>query len=308
MSMNSADYQIDADVMHEFITGSEEHIAEAENALIDLEKRPDSAELINEIFRHFHSLKGDAASIGADTVRDLAHELESLLDQLREQQLAVTPTLLDLLLEGLSAVEAQIRAIAAGKAAPPALELIAKLNGYRPERVGEAVAAPGTAAESLAERFAAQETADDEGHEPAERTYITFRTGTISCAINVNQSNEIIGKPHITPVPNVEGYIEGVINLRGSIVPVINLARRLNIAAQPSAAPQILILIADGLKLGLLVDEVLGVRSWADSRLLRPESVAFELGRTFVTEVVVESGKIILLLNVDEIIKRKANQ
>ena len=95
-----------------------------------------------------------------------------------------------------------------------------------------------------------------------------------------------------------------MINLRGSIVPVINLARRLNIDAQPSAAPQILILIVDGLKLGLLVDEVLGVRTWANSRLLKPESVAFELGRTFVTEVVVENSTIILLLNVLEILKR----
>lgn len=305
MSTGSTEYLIDQDVMHEFITGSEEHIQEAENALIELEKTPESARLINDIFRHFHSVKGDAASIGADAVRDVAHELESLLDKLREQELRVTPVLLDLLLEGLSVLSSQVRQIAAGKQALPAPELVAKLKAYRPELGVETAYGSQPSGETPKHSSASEmQDADDAGQEQTENTYITFRTGSICCAINVSQSNEIISQPYVTPVPNVEKFIEGVINLRGSIVPVINLARRLNITAKPSANPQILILIADGLKLGLLVDEVFGVRSWPHNRLLKPESVAFELSRTFVTEVVAENGKIILLLNIAEILKR----
>jgi len=127
----------------------------------------------------------------------------------------------------------------------------------------------------------------------------------LRCAINVDYSNEIISKSQITPVPNVESFIAGVINLRGSIVPVINLAQRLKIAGGAGDSQQILILIIDGRRLGLLVDSVLGVEAWSDNRLLKPSSVSFDLEKTLVSHVVVEDNRIHLLLNLFEIIQRR---
>lgn len=284
------------------------HIAEAETAFIELEKKPDSTELINDIFRHFHSVKGDAASIGVDAVRDLAHELESILDKLREREFAVTPGLLDLLLEGLTTLSNQIGQIADGAEVSVARDLVMRLAKYQPPK--EQVFMEAAAVEEVEQlpiRIAAQLETDQSPETNDDKTYILFRTGKIACGINVDQSNEIIGKPHITPVPNVEIFIEGVINLRGSIVPVINLERRLNIPAAESENLQILIVIIDGHKLGFLVNEVFGVKTWSDRRIMRPESVAFNLDRTFVNGVITESARIILLLNIPEILKRKNN-
>lgn len=316
MTQDTLDYQVDPEIMAEFITGCEEHIAEAENDLIELEKDPTSETLINDIFRHFHTIKGDAGSVGVDAVREVAHELESLLDKLREKTLAVTPHLLDLLLNGLSHLASDVRSVAQGQAPTANADLLQKLKAYSPE------SAPATTTNDLFDEndnqrvaevaldrafteHGAQKAQGDAETEEITNTFIAFRTGDIQCAIGVNESNEIIGQPYITPVPNVERFIEGVINLRGSIVPVIHLARRLGIASNPSEHPQILVLLIDGARLGLLVDEVLGVRSWAAHRLMRPESVAFDLKRTFVTDVVVEESKIVLLLNTKEILKRK---
>jgi chemotaxis protein histidine kinase CheA len=306
MSANSFNStQIDPELLREFLLGSEEHLSAAETAIMELEKKPDDLGLINDIFRHFHSLKGDSASIGAESIRDLAHELESLLDRLRSRELSVVPELLDLLLEGLSAIGAQVTKVSQGEEIPSVLELASKIAAYTPEKSVHSVI---SGSENRVQNYAEGQSGLGEGAEgeaSGEKTYIVFRTGKLTCTINVNQSNEIIPYSHITPVPNVESYIAGVINLRGSIVPVIHLSRRLNIAAAESLAPQILILIINGLKLGLLVDEVFGVKSWNDARLLRPESVAFELRRTFVSGVVSEEGRIILLLNILEIIKRE---
>lgn len=317
MTQEAAPYQVDPEIMAEFIAGSEEHIAEAENDLIELEKNPASETLINDIFRHFHTIKGDAGSVGVDAVREVAHELETLLDKLREKTLVVEPRLLDLLLEGLSNLAVSVKSVARGINTTADASLLEKLKAYTPEAdrrsVVEDADAPIAYAAEHTEmalqatqlmKTPASEHESDEADE-LENTFIAFRTGSIQCAISVNESNEIIGQPYITPVMNVEKFIEGVINLRGSIVPVVHLARRLGLEAKPSQQPQILVLLLDGARLGLLVDEVLGVRSWAATRLMRPESVAFDLKRTFVTDVVVENSQIILLLNTQEILKRK---
>src|SRR5688572_29313461 len=96
MQESRAMIDIDPELMQAFLTGSDEHITGAENALIALEKNTGSIELINEVFRHFHSLKGDAASVGINEIRDLAHEMESLLDELRTATRSVTPEMLDM--------------------------------------------------------------------------------------------------------------------------------------------------------------------------------------------------------------------
>lgn len=299
--------QVDPEFLREFLIGCEEHLSAAEVAVLELEKRPLDTGLINDIFRHFHSLKGDSASIGAEPIRDLAHELESLLDRLRNGELRVTAPVLDLLLEGVSVLANQVAQVSSGEPIASASELSRRVAAYQPEKNGVTdgnVSSP----ELLNARTADSNLGgfDSAGDGPvSDRTYIVFRSGNLHCTINVDESNEIIPQPHITPVPNVENYIAGVINLRGSIVPVIHLARRLGLSAGSDENPKILILIVNGLKIGLLVDEVFGVRSWNDARLLKPESASFELRRTFINGVIAEEGRIILLLNITEILKRE---
>lgn len=305
MSTNAAVLEIDPDLMQEFLAGSEEHVAGAEGALIALEKNPGSMELINETFRHFHSLKGDAASVGINEIRDLAHEMESMLDELRTGARSVTPELLDMLLEGLAALTKQLRQIEAGESATAEDTLVRKFADAlkAPHEITDA--SPVALVQQSAQNPAllAVEQSDEVKE---EKTYIVFRSGGLRCAINVEQSNEIIASTHITPVPNVGKSIQGVINLRGNIIPVINLARRLGVAAKDSASPQILILIMDGTRIGLLVEEVYEICSWSDERLLRPTSIAFDLNRTFVSDVVVEHGVISLILNLPEITRRES--
>lgn len=306
MSVRIDTATLDAELLKEFFVGCEEHLSESENAFIDLEKHPQDMGLINDIFRHFHSVKGDAAALGFDAVRILAHELETILDKLREHTLSVAPTLLDLLLEGLSLLRAQVKAIQDNANLPDTSGIIVRLKTYNPEEETytgteekEGMYNVSTAELTLAESGAALLN--------EEKTYTVFRTGKLWCALDVTQSNEIIAPPHITRVPNVEKFIEGVINLRGSIVPIIHLGRRLGIDADLGADAKILLLIIDEMRLGLLVSEVAGVRTWTKSRVLKPESVSFDLKKTFVTGVVTEMSRIVLLLNVLEIIRRNGN-
>lgn len=302
MTGNAVLSEVDTELMQEFLNGSEEHITGAETALIALEKNPRSMELINETFRHFHSLKGDAASMGISEIRDLAHEMESLLDELRVGSRSVTPELLDLLLDGLAALSRQMRQVENGESVTAETGLVSKFADLlkAPQQV------EATLATATAEKTSYELTTTESGQVAdtrSERTYIVFSSGGLRCAINVDYSNEIISQTHITSVPNVANFIQGVINLRGSIIPVINLAKRLNIPTKNTENPQILILILNGTKLGLLVEEVYEVCAWSEDRLLRPTSVAFDLQLTFVSDVVVENSQINLILNLAEIVR-----
>ena len=76
-----------------------ERIAELEEALLELDRRPDDAELVDQAFRALHTVKGSGAMFGYDALAAFAHEVESVFDAVRAGRLPVTPALVGLALE-----------------------------------------------------------------------------------------------------------------------------------------------------------------------------------------------------------------
>lgn len=76
---------------------SEEHISSINNCLIELEKRPDNKELIAELFREAHSIKGSARMLEVISIQDLAHKVEDLLGLVKDDTIPATPELIDIL-------------------------------------------------------------------------------------------------------------------------------------------------------------------------------------------------------------------
>jgi two-component system chemotaxis sensor kinase CheA len=82
-----------------FVSESQEHLQALHEAILDLEREPDSAEPLERIFRSAHTLNGMAAMMGYEGMSQLAHDMEDLLDKVRKGTWAVAPMLLDLLFE-----------------------------------------------------------------------------------------------------------------------------------------------------------------------------------------------------------------
>jgi two-component system chemotaxis sensor kinase CheA len=74
----------DSDLLNEFIIENVELANMAESAILDWEKDPDNHELLNTIFRGFHTIKGTSAFLNLDCVKDLAHQVESMLARVRD--------------------------------------------------------------------------------------------------------------------------------------------------------------------------------------------------------------------------------
>ena len=95
----------------EFLSDARDHLDSLNADLLALEKSGADPETINRLFRAFHTLKGNAAMMGYTRYSELAHALEDLLGKLRDRQLDVTRSIIDLLFEGVDHLEEGLTAI-----------------------------------------------------------------------------------------------------------------------------------------------------------------------------------------------------
>lgn len=89
----------DPELIGDFVLESREHLTAIELQLLTLDQDPANREAIHAIFRGFHTIKGMAGFLDLNAVRDLAHEVETVLDLARNQKLAITPAIIDRILE-----------------------------------------------------------------------------------------------------------------------------------------------------------------------------------------------------------------
>ena len=102
---------IDEDgLLASFAEESQEHLQTIEPALLELEKSGDKidSEMINEIFRSIHSIKGASDFFGLEQIGKLSHIMENLLSLLRDGKISVTPELTDALLIGVDALRTMV--------------------------------------------------------------------------------------------------------------------------------------------------------------------------------------------------------
>ena len=103
----------DADVgmLGEFVTECSDLVDEAESALLDLQQSPNDNELINTIFRAFHTVKGTSAFMGLDPISDFTHSVETLLSMVREDDLSFDQATADITLESVDMLKKMLAVV-----------------------------------------------------------------------------------------------------------------------------------------------------------------------------------------------------
>jgi two-component system chemotaxis sensor kinase CheA len=105
--------EADAGLLREFLAESAEHLQNIEQGVLVLEENPRDRDTLNAIFRAFHTFKGGAGFLDLQPVKELAHELESLLDAARRDDLVLDRPAIELILEGGDALKAFVQEITA---------------------------------------------------------------------------------------------------------------------------------------------------------------------------------------------------
>lgn len=138
-----------------FFEEAVEHLAHMEAGLLKLEETPEDREVINDVFRAAHSIKGASGTFGLDDVTRFTHALEGLLDEMRDGRLAVSKELTEPLLRSTDVLKDLIAAAKLGEPAPPAMEemlaVLHSAHGRASAAGGAAHAAAAPAAESKAD-------------------------------------------------------------------------------------------------------------------------------------------------------------
>jgi len=129
-------------ILQTFLVKSEEQLSLAEEALVTLETRPEDQETVELIFRVFHTLKGDASSLGFSQVAEFVHVAEDILQRLRRRTLCVTSNLITLLLKTVDALHEMVPDAVAGfeEIQPAHAELMKGLGAIRTTATEEAAA------------------------------------------------------------------------------------------------------------------------------------------------------------------------
>ncbi|WP_080846429.1 chemotaxis protein CheA [Cytobacillus gottheilii] len=97
-----------------FIEESKEHLQACNEQLLELEKSPDDLKIVNDIFRSAHTLKGMSATMGYEDLASLTHQMENVLDAIRNQKIKVTSEILDVVFLSVDDLEAMVESIAGG--------------------------------------------------------------------------------------------------------------------------------------------------------------------------------------------------
>jgi purine-binding chemotaxis protein CheW len=138
------------------------------------------------------------------------------------------------------------------------------------------------------------------------RSYIHFNIANENFAIIVNRVLEILHLQQLTKVPNASDYIKGILNFRGTIVPVINLHKRFNFNQQEQEGE--VVIIAEIMHkesqvlLGLLVEEVSDVIEFEFKDIRTVPDIGIKYNPDFLEGFIEMDSKLIMVLNVDRVL------
>ncbi|MCS6627092.1 chemotaxis protein CheW [Roseibacterium beibuensis] len=138
---------------------------------------------------------------------------------------------------------------------------------------------------------------------PVARELIAFRIGRQEFCVDIMSVREIRGWTPATPLPRAPGFMKGVINLRGAVLPIVDLGARLGLAtSDPTARHVIMVAHVGGRTVGLLVDAVSDIIQLKDGEIQPTPDVASDQVRTFVKGIFAVDGRMISLLELEWIL------
>ena len=132
---------------------------------------------------------------------------------------------------------------------------------------------------------------------------VTFRLGQECFGVPIGAVQEVVRLPEVTPIPEAPWFLEGVINLRGRIIPVMDLGRRLRLPPRPrTRATRIVIVETGGRPLGLIVDAVLEVVRLPQVAIEPPPPMISGIGVDYIVGVGKHRAQLLVLLDLAKVL------
>ena len=137
-----------------------------------------------------------------------------------------------------------------------------------------------------------------------EKQLVVFRISDEEFGVEISQVREIVRLVPITPIPRAPEFIKGVVNLRGSILPVIDLAQRLNLKAiGHSDKTRVVVVELEDSAVGMIVDEVTEVLRLAEKNIEQtPELISTEIKHEYLVGVGKLEQRLLILIDLRQVL------
>jgi len=135
------------------------------------------------------------------------------------------------------------------------------------------------------------------------RELISFRIGAQEFCVDIMEVREIRGWTPATALPRAPAYVRGVINLRGAVLPIVDLGARLGLgAADPTARHVIIVAQVQNQIVGLLVDAVSDILTVTDEQIQPTPDVVSDMVRNFVRGLLAIEGRMVSFISLDRVL------
>lgn len=142
---------------------------------------------------------------------------------------------------------------------------------------------------------------------------VTFHLGEELYGVNIMDVKEIVRLQNVRVIPNAPYYVEGIINLRGEIIPIIDLHKRFKIQTVNKSEDiemegGFIILNIDGSKIGIIIDKVERVVSVRSENVKEPPQMLSTIGNEYIEGVIREETGYLIMLNTRKLFNAKELQ
>jgi two-component system chemotaxis sensor kinase CheA len=213
--------ELDNELLNVFLIEARELLESLGEQLVDLEASPGDAELLNAVFRAFHTVKGGAGFLGLNAMVELCHRAEDLLNEARNGAVVLNPGFMDALLESLDLLNDMMRAADAGVPAEPAPRSVLD-RLLIPGRTGSAppvaLSPATTSAPSVSAPASASMSSSQRAYDPIEDEFEAMLdaarndrapTSTPSATINDDEFEALLDSLYGTGAPGADTAVVG---------------------------------------------------------------------------------------------------
>lgn len=147
----------------------------------------------------------------------------------------------------------------------------------------------------------------DKNKENAGSEYLSFLVGGQDYCVDIMQVREIRGGAKATTLPHSPTYMRGVINLRGTVLPIMDLATRLDLGAEIDNERNVIIVVAvEDQVVGLMVDAVSDILAIPETDLQPPPDLPADDQRRFVCALTILDNRMIRVLDLAQVLPTRS--
>lgn len=138
--------------------------------------------------------------------------------------------------------------------------------------------------------------------------YLTFLLDNEDYAVEILKVQEIIQMQKVTPVPGSPEFIRGVINLRGKVIPIVELRSKFNMPAKDDTEKTAIVVMmiqndkGDSMTMGIIIDEVKEVKDVEAGSIEKTPSLGSSIDTGFIMGICKDEGSVKMLLDIDKVL------